>query len=160
MKRTCTDKAAWALAHTRHLGDPAFETGTTEADQDFLRDESIHLNFGVDAINQIRDENPRLWTKAFQDEVCGMLKDAAELEAAYGRGATPGGLLGLNAALCEQHMRFIANRRAAPLGLAHVFPETENLFPRMSKAMDLKKEKNVFETHVIEYQNGGALSCD
>jgi ribonucleotide reductase beta subunit family protein with ferritin-like domain len=44
------------------------------------------------------------------------------------------------------------------LGLGPVFKETENPFPWMSEAMDLKKEKNFFETRVIEYQNGGALS--
>jgi ribonucleoside-diphosphate reductase beta chain len=30
----------------------------------------------------------------------------------------------------------------------------------MSEAMDLKKEKNFFETRVIEYQTGGALDWD
>ena len=87
-------------------------------------------------------------------------KRAAELEAAYGRDTMPRGFLGLNAALCEQYMHFIANRRCAQLGLAPVFAETENPFPWMSEAMDLKKEKNFFETRVIEYQNGGALSWD
>jgi len=69
-------------------------------------------------------------------------------------------ILGLNAALCEQYMHFIANRRCAQIGLTPVFAETENAFPWMSEAMDLKKEKNFFETRVIEYQNGGALSWD
>jgi ribonucleoside-diphosphate reductase beta chain len=89
-----------------------------------------------------------------------MISDAAELEAAYGRDTMPRGFLGLNAALCEQYMHFIANRRCAQLGLAPVFAETENPFPWMSEAMDLKKEKNFFETRVIEYQNGGALAWD
>jgi len=57
-------------------------------------------------------------------------------------------------------MHFIANRRCAQLGLKPVFAETENPFPWMSEAMDLKKEKNFFETRVIEYQSGGALSWD
>jgi len=33
-----TDKAAWALKHTRSLEDPDFRTGTPAADQAFLRD--------------------------------------------------------------------------------------------------------------------------
>ena len=155
-----TDKAAWALSHTQNLDNPDFHTGTTETDQAFLRDESIHLNFGIDVINQIKLENPHLWTKTFQDEVRGMLRQAAELEAAYGRDTMPRGFLGLNAALSEQYMHFIANRRCAQLGLQPVFTEAENPFPWMSEAMDLKKEKNFFETRVIEYQNGGALSWD
>jgi len=67
---------------------------------------------------------------------------------------------GLNAALCEQYMHFIANRRCAQLGLKPLFAETDNPFPWMSETMDLKKEKNFFETRVIEYQTGGALSWD
>lgn len=57
-------------------------------------------------------------------------------------------------------MCFIANRRCAQLGLAPVFAETDNAFPWMSEAVDLKKEKNFFETRVIEYQNGGSLAWD
>ena len=33
-------------------------------------------------------------------------------------------------------------------------------FPWMSEMIDLKKERNFFETRVIEYQSGGALSWD
>jgi ribonucleoside-diphosphate reductase beta chain len=41
-----------------------------------------------------------------------------------------------------------------------VFPEVDNPLAWMSQAMDLKKEKNFFETRVIEYRNGGALGWD
>ena len=148
------------FAQILSLGRRNKMVGIAEQYQYILRDESIHLNFGIDVINQIRNENPHLWTKPFQDEVRGMILDAAELEAAYGRDTMPRGFLGLNAALCEQYMHFIANRRCAQLGLAPVFAEAENPFPWMSETMDLKKEKNFFETRVIEYQNGGALAWD
>ena len=55
-------------------------------------------------------------------------------------------------------MHLIANRRCAQLGLAPVFSNRDNPLPWMSGAIDLKKEKNLFETSVIEYQNGSALS--
>ena len=134
--------------------------GIAEQYQYILRDESIHLNFGIDVINQIKAENPGLWSDEFQEEVREMLRSAAELEAAYGRDTMPNGFLGLGAALCEQYMHFIANRRCAQIGLTPVFSETENPFPWMSEAMDLKKEKNFFETRVIEYQSGGSLAWD
>jgi ribonucleoside-diphosphate reductase beta chain len=41
-----------------------------------------------------------------------------------------------------------------------MFNETEKPFPWKSEATDLKKEKNFFETRVIEYQNGGALTWE
>lgn len=37
-----------------------------------------------------------------------------------------------------------------------MFDETRNPFHWKQEAMDLKKEKNFFETPVIEYHNGGA----
>lgn len=148
------------FAQILSLGRRNKMVGIAEQYQYILRDESIHLNFGIDVVNQIRIESPHLWTRPFQDELRGMIAEAAGLEAAYGRDTMPRGLLGLNAGLCEAYMRFIANRRCAQLGLAAVFPDEGNPFPWMSEAMDLKKEKNFFETRVVEYQNGGALSWD
>ena len=148
------------FAQILSLGRRNKMVGIAEQYQYILRDESIHLNFGIDVINQIKFENPHLWTDTFQEKLRGMLRSAAELEAAYGRDTMPNGFLGLSATLCEQYMHFIANRRCSQIGLEPVFPATENPFPWMSEAMDLKKEKNFFETRVIEYQNGGSLSWD
>ncbi|RRO14263.1 ribonucleotide-diphosphate reductase subunit beta [Saccharopolyspora rhizosphaerae] len=148
------------FAQILSLGRRNKMVGIAEQYQYILRDESIHLNFGIDCINQIKLENPRLWTPEFQQEARTMLREACELENAYGRDTMPRGMLGLNADLCEQYMRFITNRRCAQLGLEPVFPETDNPFPWMSEAMDLKKEKNFFETRVTEYQSGASLSWD
>ncbi|MFD9700593.1 ribonucleotide-diphosphate reductase subunit beta [Lentzea sp. NPDC059081] len=145
------------FAQILSLGRRNKMVGIAEQYQYILRDESIHLNFGIDAINQIKIENPHLWNDVFQKEVRTMLAEGCELEIAYGRDTMPGGILGLNADLCEQYMRFITNRRCAQLGLEPVWAQTENPFPWMSEMMDLKKEKNFFETRVIEYQNGGSL---
>ncbi|MCP2250650.1 ribonucleoside-diphosphate reductase beta chain [Lentzea aerocolonigenes] len=145
------------FAQILSLGRRNKMVGIAEQYQYILRDESIHLNFGIDAINQIKIENPHLWNDVFQKEVRTMLAEGCELEIAYGRDTMPTGILGLNSELCEQYMRFITNRRCAQLGLEPVWEPTENPFPWMSEMMDLKKEKNFFETRVIEYQNGGSL---
>jgi ribonucleoside-diphosphate reductase beta chain len=148
------------FAQILSLGRRNKMVGIAEQYQYILRDESIHLNFGIDTINQIKIENPHLWSEAFQAEVRTMLAEGCELEIAYGRDTMPNGLLGLNAELCEQYMRFITNRRCAQLGLTPVFGPADNPFPWMSEAMDLKKEKNFFETRVTEYASGGALDWD
>jgi ribonucleoside-diphosphate reductase beta chain len=145
------------FAQILSLGRRNKMVGVAEQYQYILRDESIHLNFGIDAINQIKIENPHLWNDVFQKEVRTMLAEGCELEIAYGRDTMPSGILGLNADLCEQYMRFITDRRCAQLGLEPVWDQVENPFPWMSEMMDLKKEKNFFETRVIEYQNGGSL---
>src|SRR5688572_25877079 len=40
--------------------------GISEQIQYIMRDESMHMNFGIDVINQIKIENPHLWTAQFQ----------------------------------------------------------------------------------------------
>jgi ribonucleoside-diphosphate reductase beta chain len=135
-------------------------TGVAEQFQYILRDESMHLNFGVDVINQIKLENPHLWTAEFQQEVIQMILEGTQLEVEYARDTMPRGVLGMNAAMMEEYLHFIANRRLAQLGLPEAFPGVKNPFPWMSEIMDLRKEKNFFETRVIEYQTGGALSWE
>ena len=135
-------------------------TGVAEQFQYILRDESMHLNFGIDVINQIKLENPHLWTTEFQQEVIQMILEGTELEIQYARDSMPRGVLGMNAAMMEEYLHFIANRRCSQVGLKEQYPGAQNPFPWMSEIMDLRKEKNFFETRVIEYQTGGALSWD
>lgn len=134
--------------------------GTSEQFQYILRDESMHLNFGIDVINQIKIENPHLWTKSFQQEMIELIKQGVELETQYAYDTMPRGVLGLNAEMFKQYLQFIANRRCLQIGLPEQYPGAENTFPWMSEMMDLKKEKNFFETRVTEYQTGGALNWD
>ena len=135
-------------------------TGVAEQFQYILRDESMHLNFGIDVINQIKLENPHLWTEEFKEEVTQMILEGTALEIEYARDTMPRGVLGMNAAMMEEYLHFIANRRLTQLGLSEQFQGAQNPFPWMSEIMDLRKEKNFFETRVIEYQTGGALSWD
>lgn len=133
-------------------------TGVAEQFQYILRDESMHVNFGIDVINQIKIENPHLWTATFQQEVTQMILEGTQLEVEYARDTMPRGVLGMNANMMEEYLQFIANRRLAQLGLPEQFHGAKNPFPWMSEIMDLRKEKNFFETRVTEYQTGGALS--
>ena len=135
-------------------------TGVAEQFQYILRDESMHLNFGIDVINQIKIENPYLWDAQLKDEATQMILQGTQLEIEYARDTMPRGVLGMNAAMMEDYLKFIANRRLTQIGLKEEYPGTTNPFPWMSEIMDLKKEKNFFETRVIEYQTGGALSWD
>ena len=135
-------------------------TGAAEQYQYILRDESMHCNFGIDLINQIKLENPLLWTPAFKAEIKALFERAVELEYRYAEDTMPRGVLGLNASMFKGYLRYIANRRATQIGLEPLFPNEENPFPWMSEMIDLKKERNFFETRVIDYQTGGALAWD
>ena len=134
--------------------------GTAEQFQYILRDESMHLNFGIDVINQIKLENPHLWDEEMQDQAASMILQGMQLEIEYARDTMPKGVLGMNSSMMEEYLNYIANRRLVQIGLPEEFPNAENPFPWMSEIMDLRKEKNFFETRVIEYQTGGALTWD
>ena len=135
-------------------------TGTAEQFQYILRDESMHVNFGIDVINQIKIENPHLWDEEMKAEAAQMILEGTELEIMYARDTMPRGVLGMNAAMMEEYLKFIANRRLTQIGLDEEFKGVTNPFPWMSEIIDLRKEKNFFETRVTEYQVGGALNWE
>ena len=142
------------------LGRQNKMTGAAEQYQYILRDESMHLNFGVDVINQIKLENPHLWTPEFREEARVLIQKGVELEYRYAEDTMPRGVLGMNASMFKEYLRFIANRRCQQIGSDVLYPGASNPFPWMAEMIDLKKEKNFFETRVTEYQTGGALSWD
>ena len=142
------------------LGRQNKMTGAAEQYQYILRDESMHCNFGIDLINQIKLENPALWTAPFREGIRDLFARAVELEYRYAEDTMPTGVLGLNAPMFKGYLRYIANRRCQQIGVEPLFEATDNPFPWMSEMTDLKKERNFFETRVIEYQTGGALSWE
>src|SRR5215204_6471753 len=142
------------------LGRQNKMTGAAEQYQYILRDESMHCNFGIDLINTIKMENPHLWTTEFRAEIHDIMKKAVDLEYRYAEDTMPRGVLGLNAPMFKEYLRYIANRRCQQIGLDTLYPGAQNPFPWMSEMIDLKKERNFFETRVIEYQTGGALSWE
>ncbi len=131
-------------------------TGSAEQIQYIMRDESMHLNFGIKLINTIKEENPELWTPEFQARIVKLIREAAKLEYIYAAEVFPDGIFGMNAAGFKQYIEHIADRRLERVGLPTQF-NVDNPFPWMSEAVDLSKEKNFFETRVTEYRTGGAL---
>ena len=130
--------------------------GIGEQFQYILRDESVHLAFGIDLINTIKAENPDVWTEAFQADIITKMKEAVVHEQNYVDDAMPNGFLGLNPQAVKDYVEYIADRRFERLGLSK-FYNKDNPFPWMSEVIDVSKEKNFFETKVTEYQNAGSL---
>jgi ribonucleoside-diphosphate reductase beta chain len=133
--------------------------GVGEQFEYIMRDESIHLAFGCDLINAIKEENPAAWTPKFQAEVVELIKQAVILEKNYAHDACPEGLLGINAQQFSDYVEFIADRRLERIDLPKLYYK-ENPFPWMSQAVDLNKEKNFFETRVTEYQTAASLEWE
>ena len=130
--------------------------GSAEQIQYIMRDESQHLNFGINMINAIKEEQPELWDDKFQKHMIDLVKQATKLEYEYAQAVFPRGIFGMNADGFKQYIEYIADRRLGAVGLPKQF-NVKNPFPWMSEAVDLSKEKNFFETRVTEYQTGGTL---
>lgn len=134
-------------------------TGVGQQIQYILRDETIHLNFGIDLINGIKEENPHVWNDALKARIIDNIKQAVEHEIAYAEDCLQGGVVGFNAHQFRDYVGYIADRRLERIGLPAQY-HTKNPFPWMSETIDLGKEKNFFETTVTEYQNGSALKWE
>ncbi len=134
-------------------------TGIGEQFQYILRDETIHLNFGIDLINGIKAEHPELWTPTFQQEILALIQEAVELEVAYAQDCLPQGILGLRASSFRDYVQHIADRRLERIGFPALY-HAPHPFPWLSETIDLGKEKNFFETRVTEYQAASTLQWD
>jgi len=130
--------------------------GSAEQIEYIMRDESQHLNFGIEMINTIKKERPEVWTPEFQEKLIRHVKEAAKLEYTFAATAFPKGIFGMNADSFRAYIEYIADRRLNRIGLPSQF-NTANPFTWMSETIDLSKEKNFFETRVTEYKTGGAL---
>ena len=142
------------------LGRRNLMTGVSEQFQYILRDESHHVGFGIELINQIKAENKHLWTTEFKADCYKMILEACELEIAYARDTVGKGITGMKLTDLENYLKFITDRRLKQIGLKAQFNIAESPFPWLSELIDLRKEKNFFETRVTDYQAGGALSWD
>ena len=116
-----------------------------------LRDESLHLKFGIQLIHTVLEENPELLTEEFADEIRNILIDGVNLEVNYNKDMFPKGILGLNADYVNQYVQYVADRRLEELGLEPHFKVT-NPAKWMSTATDVFELVNFFESQNTSYE--------
>lgn len=105
------------------LGRGGRLTGTAAQARQCLRETIRHTHFGIDLINQIKLENPSLWTEERKEELAALVREAVALETARCRELLPRGLAGLTLSEMEEFLRFTANRRGLQIGLPALYPE-------------------------------------
>jgi len=119
------------------LGRQNKMTGAAEQYQYILRDESMQCNFGIDLINTIKHENPHLWTAQFKQEQEAIFRKGVDLEYAYAEDTMPRGVLGMNAPVFKDYLRFIANRRSQQIGLDTFLP-----WGQLSISVDVRTDRS------------------
>jgi ribonucleoside-diphosphate reductase beta chain len=125
-----------------------------------LKDESLHIQFGTYLINTIKEQYPSVWTKKFEEETVDHIKKAVQLEIDYAHDVLPRGILGLNAEMFVDYMKYIGNRRLKGIGIDFRFDSDNNPFPWLAEVVDTGAMTNFFERKVKDYQNSGVLEDD
>jgi ribonucleoside-diphosphate reductase beta chain len=115
-----------------------------------VRDESLHLKFGMNLILATLEENPELKTKEFADEIKEMVVKSVEMEKAYNKDMLPNGILGLNADYINQYVEYLADRRLEELGFgAHYKVSNPAKWMAVSDVFQLV---NFFESQNTSYE--------
>ncbi|HUO56488.1 MAG TPA: ribonucleotide-diphosphate reductase subunit beta, partial [Candidatus Paceibacterota bacterium] len=116
-----------------------------------LRDESLHLKFGINLIHGVLEENPELVTPEFAAEIRDIIIEGVSLETNFNLDLFPHGILGLNADYVNQYVQYVADRRLVELGLEKYFNAT-NPAKWMSAATDVFELVNFFEAQNTSYE--------
>ena len=116
-----------------------------------LRDESLHLKFGINLIHGILEENPELLTEEFATEIRNIVIEGVNLEVNFNKDLFPRGILGLNADYVNQYVQYVADRRLVELGLEKNYNAT-NPAKWMSTATDVFELVNFFEAQNTNYE--------
>ncbi len=119
-----------------------------------LRDESLHLKFGINLVHNVLEENQELLTEEFANEIRDIVIEGVDLETAYNRDLFPNGILGLNADYVNQYVQYVADRRLEELGLPKYY-NAKNPAKWMSTATDVFELVNFFEAQNTSYEVDG-----
>lgn len=116
-----------------------------------IRDESLHLQFGINLILTVLEENEDLQDPGFAEEIRQMILGAVEMEEEYNRDLLPTGILGLNADYVNQYVKYLADRRLEELGFEAHF-NVSNPAKWMAAANDTLQLVNFFEATNTSYE--------
>lgn len=130
-------------------------SGVCKQTEFILRDESVHIRFGTNLINTIKEEYPDVWTADFTADITNRIQDAVLLESeciSYAMGGQD--LIGLAADDIKTNVEYVADRRLSSIGLSRLYNSPSTL-PWLLELTDLTKDTNFFEGTVQNYRMDG-----
>ncbi len=116
-----------------------------------IRDESLHLKFGMNLVHGILEENAELVDANFAEEIRNIVVEGVNLETTYNKDLFPRGILGLNADYVNQYVQYVADRRLEELGLGKHYNVT-NPAKWMATSTDVFELVNFFEQQNTNYE--------
>lgn len=149
-----------AFAYVYFLRNRGLLHGLAAGTNWVFRDESGHMAFAFEVIEQIRAQEPELFDASLIDRVKKMLLEAVDCETQFAGDVLGKNVAGMTPELMRQYLEFIADQRLVTLGIDKIFG-SRNPFPFM-ELQDVQELTNFFERRVSSYQVGvtGDVSFD
>ena len=139
-----------AFAYVYFLRSKGLLHGLAAGTNWVFRDESAHMSFALEVVNQVRNEEPELFDHDLTRQIVEMLDEAVTCEMQFADDILSGGVAGLSVADMRQYLEFVADQRLAMLGLSKVYG-AKNPFSFMD-LQDVQELANFFERRVSAYQ--------
>jgi ribonucleoside-diphosphate reductase beta chain len=149
-----------AFAYVYFLRSRGLLNGLASGTNWVFRDESMHMAFAFDVVEQVRREEPDLFDDTMAQQVREMLADAVECEVQFAEDLLDQGVSGMSPADMRCYLQHVADRRLAQLGIDAMYGSA-NPFAFM-ELQDVQELSNFFERRVSAYQVGvsGSVSFD
>lgn len=147
-----------AFAYVYFLRSKGLLHGLAAGTNWVFRDESMHMDFAFSVLDIVREEEPELFDKQFEDDVKSMIAEAIDCETQFAEDVLHKGVVGLSTKDMRTYLEFVADQRFDRLGIAPVYG-SKNPFSFM-ELQDVQELTNFFERRVSAYQSavGGEFS--
>ena len=147
-----------AFAYVYFLRSKGLLHGLAAGTNWVFRDESAHMNFALEVVKNVREEEPELFDETLQEQIYEMLNEAVDCEMQFAEDILSGGVAGLSVSDMKQYLEFVADQRLTMLGVPKIY-NAKNPFSFMD-LQDVQELANFFERGVSAYQVavGGEVS--
>ncbi len=141
-----------AFAYVYFLRSKGLLHGLASGTNWVFRDESCHMNFALEVIDQVRREEPSLFDDDLHKDIIKMMDEAVECEMNFSRDVLGQGIAGLSERDMRSYLEYVADQRLSTLGVNPVY-HSKNPFSFM-ELQDVQELTNFFERRVVAYQMG------
>jgi ribonucleoside-diphosphate reductase beta chain len=141
-----------AFAYVYFLRSKGLLNGLAAGTNWVFRDESMHMNFALSVIEQVRSEEPELFDEDLRQRINEMVEQAVECEFQFAQDILGQGVPGMSTSDTRHYLEFVADQRLLQLGLGKRYG-SKNPFSFM-ELQDVQELTNFFERSVSAYQIG------
>lgn len=124
--------------------------GLTFSNELISRDEGLHTDFACLLYRNYIENKPS------ETRIRELITEAVDFECEFITDALPVSLIGMNADMMKEYIRFVADRLMRELGYSNIY-NAKNPFDWM-ELISMQGKTNFFERRVSEYQKAGVVN--